>query len=120
MLKIRPEMAQHPLAIAAREVNSYAETHGLEETCEYYDLKQEDVHYIAEQRALRALFAFKGINLNPTHAMVMSLSSAEIAQQIRLAAAYMDGLVIGWRAREIQYENEAAEDSERNRPTGQA
>jgi hypothetical protein len=42
-LKIREDMRDHPLAIAAREVNDYAERHGLEETCAHYDLNVEDV-----------------------------------------------------------------------------
>jgi hypothetical protein len=50
-IHIRHELRDHPLAKAEREVNAYAETHGLEANCEHYDLKQQDVRYIPEQRA---------------------------------------------------------------------
>jgi hypothetical protein len=109
--KIRPEMAFHPLAKAARETNTYAEQHGLEATCEHYDLKVEDVQYIAEQRALRALYAQYGINLNSPKAMMLNLTTKQIKQHITLMAAYMDGLVIGWRAKEIANEGSWRKDS---------
>jgi hypothetical protein len=107
-------MANHPLAKAAREVNAYAEAHGLEATGEYYDLKYEDVMYIADQRALRALYAQYGINLNPNYPMVLQLSPEQLKQHVLLMAAYMDGLVIGWRAKEIA-ENEKKADSTSHR-----
>lgn len=95
-------MANHPLTQAAREVNQYSETHGLEETCEHYNLKVEDVRYVAEQRAFRAIAASQGINMKTQEDLdrVMILPS----QLIAFTAAYMDGLVIGWRAREIMEE----------------
>jgi hypothetical protein len=98
-------MVNHPLAQAAREVNDYAEKHGLEETCEHYGFKIEDVRYIAEQRALRAIWAFKGINLNSPHPMLLELRPQDLPIYIQLTAAYMDGLVIGWRAKDF-YINE--------------
>jgi hypothetical protein len=104
MNAIRPEMADHPLAQAAREVNDYAEKHGLEETCEHYGFKVDDVRYIAEQRALRAIYAFKGVNLNMKKPAIIGLTRSEILTHIQLTAAYMDALVIGWRAKAIQYE----------------
>jgi hypothetical protein len=100
----RPELFNHPLAVASKEVNDYAETHGLDATCKHYGLTQEDVHYIAMQRALRAVFAFYGRNFNPKQLETVQLSATEIKDQIKYAAAYMDGLVIGWRAREIHDE----------------
>jgi hypothetical protein len=80
-------MAMHPLA--------------LEETCEHYGFKIEDVKYIAEQRALRAIYAFRGVNLNMKEPQIVGLTRAEIPTYIQLTAAYMDALVIGWRAKEI-------------------
>jgi hypothetical protein len=109
MNKIRPEMAEHPLAKAAREVNARAETDGLDATIEHYDLKTEDVQYIAEQRALRALYAAQGINLNPNYPMVLQLSPDQLKLMVTLQAAYMDGLVIGWRAKEIVTEEKVGE-----------
>lgn len=105
MNAIRPDMADHPLAQAAREVNDYAEKHGLEETCEHYGLKVGDVKYIAEQRALRAIYAFRGINLNLQEPALLLLSPNEQMLALKLTAAYMDALVIGWRAREIDADN---------------
>jgi hypothetical protein len=101
MNAIREDMKDHPLAQAAREVNAYAEKHGLEETCEHYGFKIEDVKYIAEQRALRAIYAFRGVNLNMKEPQIVGLTRAEIPTYIQLTAAYMDALVIGWRAKEI-------------------
>lgn len=106
MNAIRPDMAMHPLAQSAREVNAYSEKHGLKETCEHYDLRMADVRYMAEQRALRALYAFKGVNLNMTEPAIFALSPDEMPVYIQLTAAYMDGLVIGWRGKEIQNETE--------------
>lgn len=97
-------MANHPLAQAAREINDYADHHGIAETVEHYGLKTEDVRYIADQRALRAVYAFKGVNLNITEPVVLSLSPGEKALHLQLASAYMDALMIGWRAKEISDE----------------
>ena len=106
MNEIRPEMAQHPLAQAARETNSYAETHGLEETIERYDLTMADVRYMAEQRALRALWAFRGLNLNLREPTILELKPQDMPMYIKLTSAYMDGLLIGWVAREKQMKND--------------
>lgn len=106
MNKIRPEMVNHPMAISARETNSYAEKHGIEETCEHYNLNVEDVRYMAEQRALRVIYARRGINLNMKTHEILSLTLEEANLQLSLMMAYMDGLVIGWRAREIQAEKD--------------
>lgn len=89
-------MKDHPLAIAARELNNYAEEHGLEAACEFAGLKIEDVKYMAEQRALRAIWAYKGINLKGTEPVALLLSSDEKVLFRQLVPAYMDGLVTGW------------------------
>lgn len=94
-------MAQHPLAKAAREVNAHAEKHGLHDTCEHYGFKTDDVHYMAEQRALRAIYAFKGVNLNLSEPAVFMLDRQDQEMMVKLASAYMDGFLIGWRARAI-------------------
>jgi hypothetical protein len=103
---IRPEMADHPLSVAAREVNAYAEKHGLQETCEHYNLAVEDIRYMAEQRGLRVLWARRGKNLNIEVATILALTTEESEALLMLTAGYMDALVIGWRAREIQAERE--------------
>lgn len=94
-------MASHPLAKAAREVNDYSGKHGLHDTCEHYGFKTDDVHYMAEQRALRAIFAFKGINLNLSEPAAFMFDRPDHEMMVKLAAAYMDGFLIGWRARVI-------------------
>lgn len=101
---IRPEMAAHPMAQAARETNAYCEKHGLDRSCQHYDLETADVAYLAEQRAYRVLYALRGINFNPTEVTVLPLTAREISLLPMLITAYMDGLVIGWRAREIKQE----------------
>ena len=102
-------MADHPLAKAARELNAYAEKHGLKATIEHCDLKFEDVTYLAEQRALRALYAKTGINLNPNYSMTLQMTTQQVFDLAHLTAAYMDSLMIGWRAKEIADEEKAAD-----------
>ena len=101
--EIRPDMAKHPLAIAAREVNDLAEKKDLAETIEQYDLKLPDLLYMANQRALRGVYAAKGINLNLKEAVEIALSPEEKRLHVTLTSCYMDGLLIGWRAREIRH-----------------
>lgn len=101
MNKLRPEMKDHPLSQAAREINDGPDRHDLAKTCANHGLKLDDVVYMAEQRALRALYARYGINLQLQKPAVLSLSKADEALMPTLIAAYMDGLLIGWRGKEI-------------------
>jgi hypothetical protein len=103
MNTIRADMADNPLAVAAREVNNYAETHGLKETCERFGQKLEDVHYIAEQRALRCVVAAsRGLNISGVSRPVMvKMTDDEHKLFLTLTMAYVDGLMIGWRANQI-------------------
>jgi hypothetical protein len=103
-MKIRPEMASHPLAVAAREVNDRADERGLVATVRSYGLEAADLRYMAEQRALRALFASYGRNLQLKHSTTFQLSESEERLMKTLTSCYMDGLLIGFRAREILYE----------------
>ena len=104
MKGIRPEMANHPLTRAAREVNDYSGKYGIHETCEHYDLTVEDVRYLAEQRAMRAIYAFRGVDLMLKEVTVLAFSHEEIGLMNKLTAAYMDGIMIGWRGKEISNE----------------
>jgi hypothetical protein len=102
MNRIRPEMRDHPLAVAAREINDeLCEKYGLQGTCEKCGLKLPDIAYMAEQRALRALFASYGRNLQLKRVDTFQLSDSELSLLKTLTSAYIDGLLIGWRAREI-------------------
>jgi hypothetical protein len=102
MNKIRPEMKDHPLAVAAREINDeLCEKYGLQGICEKCGLKLPDLLYMAEQRALRALFASYGRNLQLQRVDSFQLSESEETLCRTLTSAYIDGLLIGWRAREI-------------------
>jgi hypothetical protein len=102
MNQIRPDMRDHPLAVAAREINDeLCEKYGLQGACEKCGLKLPDLIYMAEQRALRALFASYGRNLQLKRVDTFQLSESEERLCRTLTSAYMDGLLIGWRAREI-------------------
>lgn len=101
MNKIRPEMANHPLAVAAREVNDRAEKEGLNATCAHYNLKPEDLAYVAEQRGLRAIMLQAK---TPTVPTPIKLDMAQLKLLLIVSAAIMDALVIGWRAREVYNE----------------
>jgi hypothetical protein len=104
--QIRPEIADHPLARASREVNEYCEKHGLPETCALVGLKFDDLLYMARQRALRSLFATYGRNFNPKKPTSIQLSPSEERLLLALTMSCMDGLVIGWRAQQ-QHTKEA-------------
>lgn len=101
---------QHPLTEAARIVNAMSEERGLEATLEWLDLGTGtgEVAYLAEQRALRAIAAQAvGLNmgLNPglDEATAQAIVRTPLWRDMRmlLVACYMDGMAIGWKAREI-------------------
>jgi hypothetical protein len=105
-------MANHPLAVAARETNDeLCEKLGLEGTCQKCGLKLPDLIYMAEQRALRALFAQYGRNLQLKHPTSFQLSESEERLFKALTTAYMDGLLIGWRGKEIYEQQQKTETS---------
>lgn len=96
-------MANHPLAVAAREVNDYAEKNGLGATCEKFGIKLEDLKYMAEQRALRTLYVARGArDVNFKQPFKIQLSPADLPLYLALVAAYMDGIIIGWRGKECE------------------
>lgn len=101
-MKIREDMKNHPLAIAARETNEWAEE-GIEAACKKLGLKVEDVYYVAEQRAYRVLYAMRGINLTVTAPLELKLQPEDVELMVKvIIPAYMDGLAIGWRAQQIE------------------
>jgi hypothetical protein len=94
----------HPLTEAARYVNAYADEQGLEATVNWLGMETSlsEVSYLAEQRALRAIYARRGINLNLPEMTNVMLTADERAMLPVLAAAYLDGFAIGWKARELK------------------
>ena len=109
MKRFQPIPAAHPLAEAASYANSYAEEQGLEKTLEWAGVGAtvNELCYLAQQRALRAVAARAGINLT------VGLLSEQIAEQIMLSdtwqcigltliAAYLDGILIGWVGRGLR------------------
>jgi hypothetical protein len=94
----------HPLTQAAREVNSRAESESLNETIEWLgiDVSFDQLAYLAHQRALRAIFAARGVNLNSSHFEAVSLTENEEALLPILTASYLDGIAIGWRGKALQ------------------
>lgn len=94
----------NPLTIAAREANAYAGEHGLEDTLEWAGMPAGpgELAYLAEQRAIRALFAaFHGVDLDLPVPAIVHLSDQERALLPLVMSAYLDGFVIGWRGRAI-------------------
>jgi len=104
-------MANHPLTIAVREIDGLSD-HGknVGEVCEDIGLKAEDVMYVAEQRALRSVYFFsRGIQLKLTESVEIRLNPIEMKMLLQFESAYMDGLCIGWRARDyVQKEDQAS------------
>jgi len=100
------EHRHHPMTEAARNLDAIAEEHGLERTVEDLDLDLKAVLYVAKQRALRLTVlthrgaeALKQLNTGTTQAV--SLSVIEQSMVMDYTLALLDGLVIGWKAREI-------------------
>lgn len=103
----------HPLAAAARELDSLAEEHGLEAVARRLGMEAAQLWYFAEQRALRSFLVITGqlelLNRlgadTSMHANVQQVPGISAADQqvIRhLAMSELDGIVHGWRGREIQ------------------
>lgn len=112
----------HPLTEAARYVNSQSEEFGLEKTIEWLEMGVGvgELAYLSEQRALRAVAAAApgGVNLGSgaIHGLHADLMAMEIMQtplwkdmRMLLIGCYMDGLAIGWKARELH--DQAAQDA---------
>lgn len=95
---------QHPLTRAAREVNAYADEHGIAATLEWLgiDASPEEVAYLAQQRAYRAVYALRGINLDSEDVVELDFSPQDIKLIEVLVPAYMDAFTIGWKGHEIK------------------
>jgi hypothetical protein len=108
--RIDPE---HPLTRAAREVNAYAgeADAGLQETLDWLgmDVAQADLAYLAEQRALRAVAASRGIDLGTLDPVEAERIAREIVtspgwaeSKHIIVSAYLDGIGIGWKGRMLR------------------
>lgn len=99
----------HHLAQAAGDNDSLAEEGGIHMALTRLDLDVEDVGYVAEQRALRAVMAESGRipELQRAHRsgsarpQSFALSAMEKRKLVLYAAMYMDGIAIGWRAHQL-------------------
>jgi hypothetical protein len=100
----------HPLAKAARETNDYTEAHGLKATVDWLGLGAtvDQLRYLAEQRALRAAAAhYLGYNMghkpqqDEQVCQMLIMTDQWKKAATLLTAAYMDGIAIGYRGKEI-------------------
>jgi hypothetical protein len=101
----------HPLTEAARNMDAIAEEHGLHRTIEELGLNLGAIVHVASQRALRLVIltsrgeaALKSLNTG-RHEPV-PLTPGENAMMERFTLAVLDGLVIGWKGRDIDNENQ--------------
>lgn len=106
-MKVRPEMADHPLSIAARELDDLSEQTHLPDVVDSIGLKADDLMYVAQQRALRCvLLLVRKIPLghirNIKTTQIYKLSAYELHLYHMFTACVMDGLAIGWSAQQKQ------------------
>ena len=100
------ELADWPLTRAAREVNAYADTHGMPETCEHFGVDLDKLMYLAHQRALRAVFALDGINMDADVPLVPILTPQQRELVKALTMSEADGIMIGWVGRQFADEED--------------
>ena len=109
-----PIPPDHPLAVAARDSNAYAEEYGLEKTIEWAEMgiSTGELAYLAEQRAYRALaVAVTGHNVTGTaldERVIQLIRQTPLWQDFgpTLMSAYMDGFVIGWKGHELSLKSD--------------
>jgi hypothetical protein len=90
----------HRLATAASENDRIAAEGGLEPALDALGLSIEDVRYVAEQRALRAVLAHTGrAGEIPREPEMIRLGVSDKLMLQVFTPLYIDGIAIGWRAR---------------------
>lgn len=93
----------HPLAMAARELDTISEEQGFRALFETLGLDREDVIYMAQQRALRVALIVAGRTDLLGHDKLMEIPQGVIdpglLQDLTLCA--LDSINIGWKARGI-------------------
>lgn len=100
-------MKDHPLGLAARYNDSDAEEHGFVETVTKQGLELSDVLYLAEQRAIRVVMLQEGrfeefqraYATNQPATIVLSVEERLTVELLKVV--YIDGILIGWRGRDI-------------------
>lgn len=105
-------MKDHVLGIAARYNDADAEEHGFEEVISRQGLTLEDLHYLAQQRAMRALYVVLGKDMeifkSPKPIPFPILSAKERWLFTALTTAELDGMMIGWRAAKLEMSDRAS------------
>ncbi|OPZ63954.1 MAG: hypothetical protein BWY85_01424 [Firmicutes bacterium ADurb.Bin506] len=101
----------HPLTEAARNMDAIAEEHGFQHTIEELGLDVGAVMHVASQRAMRlVILTVRGEaalkRLNTGRPEPLAFSPAESAMVERFTLAVLDGIVTGWKGREIDIENQ--------------
>jgi hypothetical protein len=99
-------MKSHPLAIAARYNDAESQEHGFQATVERQGFDMDEIIHVANQRALRIILdtdpaltpALKSA-LKSGKPVEVALTVEQAKLQVNLAAAILDGIMIGWRAR---------------------
>lgn len=100
-------MKDHPLGLAARYNDADAEERDITSVIEgTTGFKIDDVMYLAEQRALRMLGIvmperFGWLLGNKTSFEPVALTTEDRLTMISYQSAVLDGIMIGWRAHEI-------------------
>lgn len=91
---------------AARNNDAIAEEHGLVEAAKRIGIDLEALMHVADQRALRATIAMsRGEKAMRSFAAskvtFVPMNPDELALHQTLTAVFMDGITLGWRAKEI-------------------
>lgn len=96
----------HPLAEATRYNDAETEDHGIEHVAANAGLEFSFLYYVAEQRALRAVLAKYGRANEFPHrtdeGTAILLTPDQREEVENLAPFYLDGIMIGWRAAQIE------------------
>lgn len=104
----------HPLLLAARYNDAFAEEHGLQGTVEsVLDVPFETVKHVAEQRAIRVvmirnparLVSFQEQMKRGAEAQALPFTEEETAEITTLTMVYLDAIALGWKAKELTDDN---------------
>lgn len=89
------------LSESARYLDALSEEHDSDSWPYLFNVDQESLHYVAEQRALRCAMMMDGMDptlLSRTEKTPVQLSEEAIALMPHLTALSMDGIAIGIHA----------------------
>lgn len=105
-------MKDHPLGIASRYNDAECEEHGFKEVIQRQGLEFSDVMYAAEQRAIRILWIALDRDLaifkEPGFIVLPRLTMAERRSLVTYQSAELDGMMIGWRAANLESSDRAS------------